>query len=62
VGRGRNRRDGQKKIGKANERKGKVKRGKDEEVNGQEGRGVPQYCKCMAQLHFFAAGKITTVL
>jgi len=34
-------RDGQKKIGKANERKGKVKRGKDEEVNGQGGKRLP---------------------
>jgi len=40
---GRKGRDGQKKIGKANERKGKVKKGgKDEEVNGQGGkRGAP---------------------
>jgi len=39
---GRKERDGQKKIGKANERKGKVKRGKDEKVNGQGERGVPR--------------------
>jgi len=39
---GRKGRNGQKKIGKANERKGKVKGAKDEEVSGQGGKdGCP---------------------